>query len=275
MNENDLKINDLYNYYISPWKQFKVFRKRYNLFRNFIIKKYLNNVDVICAVSNELKKALRENGIKNTIVVYNAINISMWTPDKEKSLAFINTHRLQNSKTILFLGRLTRLKGGHELIKALKIVRESNLKVTLIIVGQSDEYINLFKNDIKDIGIDVIFTGWTDYNDLPYLYDIADIIVFPSICFETFGMVNIEAMAMKKPVISTCFGGTREVVLNNMTGIIVNPFDTVSFSKAIIDLLNNSDIRKQYGKAGYERAISDFNIQDQIKKYERIYKDIH
>ena len=55
----------------------------------------------------------------------------------------------------------------------------------------------------------------------------------PSICFDTFGLVSLEAMEMKKPVVATSFGGSKEVIEDGVTGFIENPFDVAAYADKI------------------------------------------
>ena len=72
-------------------------------------------------------------------------------------------------------------------------------------------------------------------------YAAADVFVTPSICFDTFGLVNLEAMRYAKPVVASCFGGLPEVVVDGETGFIENPFDVQAFSDRLRILLDQPD----------------------------------
>ena len=87
----------------------------------------------------------------------------------------------------------------------------------------------------------------------------------PSIYLDPFPRINLEAMASKKPVVGTCFGGTPEVVINNQTGYIVNPLNAEMMARKIIDLLKNFQKAKKFGEAGYQRVINEFSLEKQVK----------
>ena len=76
----------------------------------------------------------------------------------------------------------------------------------------------------------------------------------------------------KKPVIGTCFGGTKEIIIDNNTGYIVNPLDTQTMAEKIIDLLKNSQKAIQFGKAGYNRVEQEFSLEKQTNKYLKWFK---
>ena len=104
-------------------------------------------------------------------------------------------------------------------------------------------------------------------------FNSADIFVSPSVCFDSFPTVNLEAMACKKPVITSCFGGSREVVVDNSTGYIINPFDIDNFANKIIDLLTDPSKAKSFGEKGYDRLVSNFTLEGQTKKLLKYYEN--
>jgi len=83
----------------------------------------------------------------------------------------------------------------------------------------------------------------------------------------------LEAMACQKPVVATCYGGSPEIVQDNITGFIVNPLDEELMAKKIIDLLKNSEKAKQFGEAGYERIKKHFNLESQIAQTIHWYQE--
>jgi glycosyltransferase involved in cell wall biosynthesis len=263
INPKDMSVKDSYDYRVSGISQLRTFKWRYNPFRNILIKHCLKYVDSICAVSYELKKALVANGITNVSVVHNALDNSIWRSDSVEVNKFIETNNLNNFRRVLFSGKLTRAKGGEQLVGALVGIEN----VALIIVGQKDRYTEDLVYKATSLGIKVVITGWLNESQLPNVYSTADIVVFPSICFDTFGMVNLEAMALKKPVIATCFGGAREIVVDGKSGYIVNPYNTNDLRNKINMLLSNKVLNGKMGEKGSQRIIDHFNISKQINEY--------
>jgi len=124
------------------------------------------------------------------------------------------------------------------------------------------------KNLVRQLDLEsnVIFTGWLEGEDLIVAYNGIDVCVSPSICFEAFGMTNLEAMASKKPVVSTYFGGPKEVVVDGKTGYLVNPYKITLMAKKILDLLENPEKAKKFGEAGHQRAEKFFSLKKQSEK---------
>lgn len=271
---NDLSCHSTFNYKVSPWQQIKKYKKRYNPFRNFIIKHYLKYMDKIFAVSNALKDALNQNGIKNVEVIHNGIDVSKWKVSEKAVNDFKKKYNLQNKKIILFGGRLSGAKGGERMILAMQTIVKRIPESILLVLGKKDDYAESMMKLAKKLGIhkNIIFTGWLLGDELRASYNISNIVVVPSICFDSFPTINLEAMASGKPVVGTCFGGTPEIVVDGVTGYIVNPLNIEEIADKTVDLLKNSEKAENFGKAGYERVVVDFNLENMVKKHISIYE---
>jgi len=262
------------NYKISAWQQLKTFRKRYNPFRNIIIRHYLRYLDKIFSVSHALEDALNQNGITNTLVIYNGIDLDAWRVSDNSIAKFKDKYQLGGKKIILFGGQLSPAKGAEETIRALRLIVRQVPNATLLVLGNIDSnYSRTIGRLMGHLRImqRAIFTGWLTGDELKAAYWACDIAVFPSLCLDTFGMVNIEAMAAGKPVIGTCFGGTPEIIVNGMTGYVINPYDINKFAEKAIDLLINADKSYRFGEAGQKRVKEVFDIDIQVDKYLELF----
>jgi len=267
INPNDLTIPKTFNYKISHWQQIKRFKKRYNPFRNIIIRHYLKYVNRIFAVSYTLKYALNQNNIKNVEVIHNGIDIKKWQIDNNELKNFKAKYNLFNKKIVFFIGRLSVFKGGDNIIRAMEIVAKQVSEVILLVAGRKDDYAQKMLKLAKNKNVSLVFTGWIEDNDLKSAYKSSYVVVTPSIYLDPFNLINVEAMICKKPVVGTCFGGIPEIVVNQKTGYIINPFDIKMMAGKIIDLLKNPDKAEQFGQMGYERVKKEFSLKKQIEQY--------
>lgn len=261
-------------YKISAWDQLKETRKRYNPFRNIVIKHYLKYVDKIFAVSDSLKEFLRINKIKNIERIYNGIDIDGWGVNPEQIKIFKEKHGLCGKKIIFFGGRLSGAKGGEVILKAMALVIKSEGESVLLVAGEKDDYAQKMVGLAKRLGIDnnIKFTGWLDRETMKLAFFASDVCVTPSIYLDPFNLLNIEAGAAKKPVVGTCFGGTAEIIINNKTGYIVNPLDTEIMAEKILDLLKNPERARKFGEAGYKRVKENFSLEKQIEETLKYYR---
>lgn len=263
---NDLSIPDHFNYKISPWKQFAVYKKRYNPFRNIIIRHYIKYCDKIYAVSCALERALNANGIRNTTVVHNGMNVRQWDGWIKNAPDLRLQKKLGQSPIIGFVGKLSSAKGGLQMLKVLKEIIGHFPDALLLAISSGESPSPSAKVLAEELGVasSVIATGKLSGPDLVAAYKACNVVAFPSLCLDTFGMVNVEAMLTGKPVVATCFGGAPEVVVDGVTGYIVNPYNTEVMAEKIVYLIKNPEIAKKFGEAGCERARKYFNLEKQI-----------
>jgi len=118
------------------------------------------------------------------------------------------------------------------------------------------------------------FAGWLSGNDLGHAFGAADVLVTPSIYFDNFPTVNLEAMAAGTPVIATCFGGSRESVLDGRMGFIVNPYDVEMLSARLIYILTDDALRARMGQQAYERVRANYDWLVQARKLVDLYQDL-
>jgi len=232
---------------------FKAFRKRFNPFHNMLVRYYLSFTQKIIAVSNELKNALEQNNIKNIVVIHNGVEV------REASY--------QNSFKVLFQGRLSGAKGGAIVLNVMEQVIKEIPQAKLLVVGKKDAYAERMLKKANDMGIaeNIVFTGWL--SDMQQAYIQAAVVVVPSVCFDSFPNGNLEAFANKRPVIATCFGGSKEIVQDGVNGYIVNPFEIDVFSQKLIDLLKNPEKAKQFGENGFALVKKEFSLERMVRDY--------
>lgn len=262
------------DYKITVLGQIKEARKRYNPFRNVIIRHCLKYVDKIFSVSESLKEFLEANKIKNIAVVNNGVNVENYVVSQEMTDKFKEERQLARNKIIFFAGKFSKAKGGEAILKMFEKIKNDIPEAILIIAGKQDKNSEKLLAQSAELGIgeNIKNLGWLDKESLKLAYGAADLVIMPSICFETFGMVCLEAMASKKPVIASCLGGMREVVEDGKTGYIINPYDAENFSRKVADLLNDSEKAKRFGMGGYKRAREGFSLQEQAIETIEYYK---
>jgi len=93
-----------------------------------------------------------------------------------------------------------------------------------------------------------------DFNpEIAHLYKNMDVLVIPSVQSESFGLVAVEAMAFKKPVIASSIGALSEIVEDGITGFLVRPNDPISLADAMIKLIDSPVLCSQMGRTGFIR----------------------
>lgn len=250
-------------------------RLRYNPWRNRSIRRRLaRDVHRFTVVSNELGEAIRRNGIRVDRTIHNAIRASPRRPAVEAVRAFRARFGLADALVLAIAGRLHEQKGVLQLLAVLARLAPRFPDLRLVVMGKTDVYEREFRGHALRLGVAerVVPVGWLDGEDLQCAYAAADVFVTPSICFDTFGMVNLEAMEHEKPVVATVFGGSPEVVVDGETGFVRNPFDVEAFSEAVARLLADPALRARFGAAGHARLLERFRIERLTDEFQDEYQ---
>lgn len=260
IDRNNLSCPKSFNYNVNQSMLFKAFKKRYNPLHNFFVLRFLKNVKKIVTVSNALQDALNQNGIKNTTVIYNGIDVENWNISKQDP---------EGKEFILFGGRLSGAKGGDLILQALSMVVAKRPKAHLLVFGKKDAYSDRIISRAQELGVEdkIVMVGWNGEDALKKHYSLSSLVVVPSVCFDSFPTVNLQAFASHKPVVATCFGGSKEIVHDGENGFIVNPYDVKNLSDKIIYLLENPEKAKEFGEKGYKLVVGKYNFKIMVEKY--------
>ncbi len=260
-------------YKITFWQKLKSAKKRFNPFRDVFIKKYLKCVDKIFAVSDSLKELLILNGINNVETIYNGIDVDQYKENLSEIDKFKIKHGLQNKKVLFFGARPSIEKGVFKILETIALLKDVDKNIVLLFAGidRTNKFVEKEIDSLK-INDNIISLGWLDEEELKLAIFSSDIVVSPSLCFETFNLVNLEAMACKKPVISSFFGGPKEVVLDNQTGYLINPNNIVAIKDRTWELLQNPIKMRQFGEAGYEQAKEKFSLKKKVEETLKWYE---
>jgi len=174
-------------------------------------------------------------------VIHNGVNINHFQPDTESV-------KQDHSLPVLFTARRLVKKNGLEyLLRAMKhVLAEERCK--LIIAGDGPERQRL-EALAADIGVSrhVDFVGAVPYGVMPEYLAAADIAVLPSL-IEATSLFALEAMAMAKPLVATNVGGLPEI--NGNATLFVEPMNERELGDAIIQLLQDNDVRAKMGNSG-------------------------
>lgn len=211
-----------------------------------------------------------------TTVIHNGIEIARFDPMLDGA-SFRREHNIPASVPVVgTMGRLRPWKGQDRLVRAMAYVRKQVSDAHTLIIGGSpfgevDDYVARLHRLAQNMGLPVTFTG--QLSDPRSALAACDIFVHPGDP-EPFGLVNIEAMAMSKPVIAFAHGALPEIVVAGETGILVAPGNETALSEAIISLLDDPDMCKRLGKAGRNRALEQFSIEEVVNQVSDIFQGL-
>ncbi|WP_445666636.1 glycosyltransferase family 4 protein [Fodinibius sp. AD559] len=175
------------------------------------------------------------------------------------------------SNYILYVGRLSKSKGVHYLLDSYSEL--DTPKPQLVIVGDG-QYAKQIKTKASSLEImaKVRFLGWRGDRELAWLYGNCEFLVVPSIWDEVFGIVGIEAMASRKPVIAFDVGGIHNWLRDGYNGYLVERKNRNMLRAKMEKLLQNTEQKKKMGNNGYTYFKENFIAQKQSDSLLEIYK---
>jgi glycosyltransferase involved in cell wall biosynthesis len=255
---------------------------KYGFFPKLLSDIYLNTffrimlflVDRILIVNSGWEKTFINTGdilrrYKNKItVIPNGIDLKLFNSNSNKKLG----------NTLLFvsiLDKYHKFKGLDYLLDSLTSVIKYYPDIKLSVIGEG-ELKDYYSKKVIDMGLseNVVFLGEKNQNELVTYYNEASVFILPSIDIEGFGVVLLEAMACKIPVITTDIVGVVKEIRQNNCGIIVKPKDSQALGEAIVRLLKNPELAKQMGENGRKLVEQDWGWEKIAKKIENIYMEV-
>lgn len=210
-------------------------------------------------LDNEIKKQIR--------VIPGGVDISEY-PDAMDISGIDSKYGLKGQKLILFSGKLTKYKGVKYLIQAAK-----NIQGIIGITGDGPERKSL-EDYVSELKINnVRFFGHKDNHELIKLYYRADICVVPSVWDEPLGLVVLEAMATKTPVVVTRKGGIPLAVKEGVNGLFIRPRNSKEISDKVNLLLADDELRRKIGDRARKTILERFTWEKIAHRYERMYQE--
>lgn len=240
----------------------------------------LKYVDRIVFLTQSYSESLRLNkSIRNKIrIIKFGIDIQKFSATNYNAELREKYGFTENEKIILFVGSLSiynRYKGVDYLIRAIHKIKSSNNNLKLVIVGRG-ELVSELSGIAQQLNLEreIVFATSVGDREIACYYAMCDVFVLPSISGpESFGIVLLEAMASGKPVIASDLPGVNEIVKNGITGYLVEPKNIEQLSQRILKIIKNDELRKKFGENSRRVAISEYNWENIVEKFEELYND--
>jgi glycosyltransferase involved in cell wall biosynthesis len=236
------------------------------------------------------------NNSTNSVLIHNSIATANFWKCKGKNQVIwngiatfpkIKTEEKETiRKTILnanteivfaLVGRISRWKGQMLLLDSFHELIKTHQNIKLVYIGSAppnqEHFLDALKEKIAcyDLTKNVEIIPFQE--NINQLWQSIDIAVVPSTEPEPFGLVAIEAMFAKKPVVAANHGGLMEIVVNNETGFLVEPNNKMALKEALEKLINNPELRATFGEKGLQRASENFSIENYVRKIQDILEN--
>lgn len=218
------------------------------------------NVDIFITLSHYMHRLMEGDGIHNKYVPNGTILLD-YKPLQKKNI----------TNTLVYAGRLKKIKGVDYLLKALPVIIKKFPDVKLFIAGDGEERSNLERlTDDLNISNNVTFLGHIERKQLEKIYQCASVIVIPSVVPETFGLVGIEAMSVGRPVIASDVGGISDWLIHGQTGFLVPQKDSIVIAEAVTKIFSDHNMLLRMMRAARKKA-EEFDLNKHIDQMENIY----
>ncbi|ABO50833.1 glycosyl transferase, group 1 [Desulforamulus reducens MI-1] len=230
----------------------------------------LEKSDLVTVVSSFLAEQTRQtfHFTGELPVLYNFVNTEVFKPEvriERKSVARID------EAILIHISNFRPLKRVLDVIHIFKGVRQKR-RARLILIGDGPDMPAVQKL-AKRLGLtqDINFLGQID-NVAPILAA-ADVLLYPSSC-ESFGLVALESLSCGVPVVAAHACGIPEVVIHGQVGFLAEVGDVKEMARYTLMLLEDNDLKQKISNNARNYAISQFNAEQWVVKYESIYKEL-
>lgn len=215
--------------------------------------------DVEVAVSDCMLRCIKKHYHRDNVVrIYNGVDTSRFRPKPRES---------GDSRMVVgCAGRLIPGKGMETLVHAVSLLQDPD-RVRVRIAGQG-AHRGALEHAIRSRGLCDVVQLVGLVRDTPRFWQSCDVAAVPSTtCTESFGMVAVEAMATGLPVIASNRGGLPEIVIDGVTGALVDPGNAEGLAAELKRYIEDPDLRRQHGDAARRRAVTEFSLERTTSAY--------
>ena len=249
-----------------------------------LVRRCMHRAAGLIAISEFVAQSVRDLGYSpsRVFLVLNGLELDDWEDQRTEGAAVRKEFGIApETPLIASASRLFKYKGQHELLMALPKVKARFPDVKVLIVGEDDprafqeggSYTDELKRLCTELSLEdnVVFTGFR--RDVRAIMSACDIYSMPSF-EEPFGMVFTEAMALERPVVALDNGGTKEVVVNGVSGLLSDPGDTDALAANLLQLMEDPGLRAEMGRHGKQRVVEVLNSKRMADDVADVYDKI-
>jgi glycosyltransferase involved in cell wall biosynthesis len=201
------------------------------------------------------------------------VDLERYKPDIETRRAIRGEYKIPSDAVVaLFAGRLTKDKGIYELAEAFHRLSAVRDNIWLFIVGPDEQELSAdIRDTLGNASAKCVFVGFSSHPEK--FMAAADFICLPSYR-EGFGMVLIEAAAVGIPAIGSKIPGISDAILEGKTGLLVEPKNVNALQSALLQLIDDSDLRQQLGLAARQNVLNNFESAEVVSRYVDLFRSL-
>jgi glycosyltransferase involved in cell wall biosynthesis len=281
-----LRKKIVYTCHLGEWelsgRKLSLFERVHLLLDPYLMRR----VNRVIALNNSAKESFVSKSKINAdkiVVVHNGVDTDFFRPYTETGESTRKKYGLEGKLTVLFVGRMARIKGVEHLVKSANILANDfgYGNVVFVLVGpfsfdatekpiNREEMLGFIKQHQLDRNI--VLTGSLPLEEVRALYAASDIFVLPSLA-EGDPLVTLEAMASGKPVIGTRIGGIPHHIRDGWNGFLIDPANEQQLADKIEYLIDNPEERKSMGANSRKYAEEEFDWKKVAERLLKVYQD--
>jgi len=233
----------------------------------------LDQAGFVVTVSDTARDVLIKTGVPTERVrtIYTGVDLDRLSPEFDGSPVRKQLGILTETPVVGCLANVLEIKGHDILLQAFANIVKVHSTVHLLLVGRDTSSYGAEMHALADrLGVAerTHFVGF-QADVRPYIAAM-NLVVLPSRS-EGLPVALLECMAMAKPVVASAVGGIPEIVVDGVTGKLIQPEDTLALNSAMIELLSHPKLLREYGQKGMERVEISFALQSEINALESVY----
>jgi alpha-maltose-1-phosphate synthase len=242
------------------------------LLSSWIEKTAVETADRVIAVSGQMREdILRHFSVDpdRVVVIHNGIDLERFRHTERRDAL---DRRGVREPYVLFVGRITDQKGIFHLLTAAAKLPPTVQVVVCASAPDTPEIEERLRRAVAEHPNVLWIAEMVPVDEVVQLYSHTAVFVCPSV-YEPFGIINLEAMACRTPVVASAVGGILEVVEDGRTGLLVPPAKPDELAAAIRRVLDDRDLARAFGEAGRRRVEERFSWASIAERTERVYAD--
>ncbi len=255
----------------------EILGKFYFPFLGFSEKTAINHADCIIAISNTIKTELSATyhiPAKRIHRVYNGVNLHRFCPNHNNS-ELKTQLGLTSKRIILFVGRLSPIKGPQILLKAIPLIIKKIPDSVFLFVGDGPLQSYLHKMTYEFHITDYVrFLGFVSNAEIPKYFTMADLVIIPSL-YEPFGLVALESLASETPILSSAQGGLAEIHAYLKDFPTLTPLSPQIIAQQVISLFSNPAELKRLGHKGRKIVAQYFSWERNAQQINKLIEKIN
>lgn len=266
-------IDVMFFNFLKHFKKFKLVLT-INGFPTGILKNEMKKCGKVIAISESVEQFLKENYLIDSVVVFDPVDCNKFKP-MPKNTEIVKKFGLENSFTILCIGRLVSWKGFQYAIMAIPELLKKIPNAKLLIVGKG-EFEQELRKIVSELNLEknVVFAGQVSLEELPNYYSVCDVFLQPSIAMESLSLTLVSGQACGKACIASNLGAMKEIISNKENGFLVAPENSEIIAEKIFEIYSNPILKKKFEQNARKNALERFDVSKNISKFEQLFSSL-